>query len=232
MKRELLLFIAVAGLMIGWPNLRQRAFAQILPGPTVDDRFRDAGDKEKSPAAELPLLNPQQSKSIRDSRQPNKSNGPAFLGVTFNTDIHAPIVKSVTPGSPAEQAGLQPTDVIETIQGWPVKTYQDVLDVVAKTRPGELLDIEFSRRLSVRTQVALTILPADKLQSVGYPPDERIGSEHELLPTPAKAQAKYNNPAQRSNGNGKAAGQRPGNFQDNNPQDDRRGLRGRFRSDR
>lgn len=227
MKRDLLQCLAVAGLMIGSPNLRQGALAQILPEPTVDDGFREGSVKEKSPAADLPLLNPQQSNSSQGIRQPEKSKGPAYLGVKFNTANPAPIVKSVTPGSPAEQAGLQPTDVIEMIQGWPVKTYQDVLDAVAKTRPGELLDVEFSRRLSVRTQVALTSLPAARRQSVAYPPDERVDSEHELLPTPAKSQVKHNNSAQHSSGNGNATFQRPSNYQNYNQQDDRRALRGR-----
>ncbi len=227
MKRVFLLCIAVVRLILGSPNLLQPVFAQVLPGPTVDERYRDANDNERAPAAELPLLNPPQSKSTLERRQPDKTIGPAFLGVTFNTDNSAPVVKSITPGSPAEQAGLQPTDVIETIQGWPVKTYQDVLDVVAKMRPGELLDVEFSRRLSVRTQVALASLPAAARQSVGYPPDDRADSEHELLPVPAKK-----SPSSRStmtqHQSGNASGQHRNDYRNFGPSNDNRGPRGRL----
>jgi membrane-associated protease RseP (regulator of RpoE activity) len=165
------------------------AAAQPLREPTVDEQFRNQAP------AELPALNPPQP-AATDSKQPHtiiaKDSqpktapvvGPAYLGVTFNTDERDAVVKSVTPGSPAAQSGLQPSDVIESIQGMRVRTYQDVLDAVSRMRPGEMLNIEFSRRMNLRTQAALSSLPSASQQTVGYPPE--AASEHESLPVPGR----------------------------------------------
>jgi len=178
MKIVFLGSLAVASLLVSMPL--DRATAQRLREPTVDEQFRNQAP------AELPgLVPPQPAQPIRSSdlAQPRASAivGPAYLGVTFNTDDRDAVVRSVAPGSPAAQAGLQPHDVIESIQGRDVRTYQDVFDALERMRPGDMLDIEFSRRMNLRTQAALSSLPGASERTVAYPSDAPI---EQPLPVP------------------------------------------------
>jgi membrane-associated protease RseP (regulator of RpoE activity) len=176
MKHVLLGSIAVLGLLMSMPI--ERAAAQ-LRQPTVDEQFRD-----RAPA-ELPLLNPPQPKPTIEKQTAVNSSGPAYFGVTFASDATHAVVGKVAPGSPAEQAGLQPQDVIESLQGIAIDSPQDVLDIIAKMRPGTMLNIDVSRRVSLRAQAPLASLPAGIERSVGYPPDATTA--HEPLPVPSNA---------------------------------------------
>jgi hypothetical protein len=66
---------------------------------------------------------------------------------------------------------LQPNDLIETLQGRQIRTNQELLDIVARMRPGDVLDIGFTRRMNIRTQAPLASAPAATPHSVSYPPD-------------------------------------------------------------
>src|SRR5690349_14572062 len=147
MSRQFLAGIAVVGLFLVASNSQQRAAAQGRE-PTVDERYRDSNTI--SPEAQAPRLIAPQSQRARELPPPAKAanTSAAFLGVIFGDNERAPIVRTVAAGSPAEQAGLQPNDLIETLQGKPIRTDQDVLDIVAKMRPGDVLDIGFSRRMA------------------------------------------------------------------------------------
>jgi membrane-associated protease RseP (regulator of RpoE activity) len=185
MKQASLASLAVIGSLLSMPL--EPAAAQRRE-PTVDERFRDPAP------ADLPVPNPPQTRPTIERQLPATAVvGPAYFGVTFNSDDRDAVVRAVNPGSPAAQAGLQPSDVIESIQGRQVRSYQDVLDAIARMRPGDMLDIEFSRRMNLRTQAALSSLPGASQRTVGYPPD--AASEHESLPVP----------------NGDARGMSPGN---------------------
>jgi hypothetical protein len=124
----------------------------------------------------------------------------------------------VEPGSPADQAGLQPNDRIETLQGRPVRTYQDVFNILAKMKPGDTLDVGYSRRMNVHTQAALAAMPSATQHRVGYPPDSQASTsgapeDPELMPPPQdKSDAK--------------SGQRRGGNQYG--QDENQRFRGRF----
>ncbi len=164
----------VVGLMWAAPSTLQLAVAQTRE-PTVDERFRDS---ESSATDEgVPHLNaPQtQSKLTAPKAAAGKGKAAAYLGVTFAAKEQRAIVSKVAPGSPAEQAGLQPNDLIETLQGRQVKTNQDVLDIVAMLKPGDVLDIGFSRRMNIRTQAPLASMPTGTTHSVGYPPNASAG---------------------------------------------------------
>ena len=209
MKRDFCRTIVLAGLLLTWAH--SQAIAQNASEPTIDQRFQNAVDP--APEADLPLLNPHpvnrpEANLQADNPAPRSVSGPAYLGVIFNTQFRAAVVRTVNPGSPAEQAGLQPGDVIESLHGRPINSYQDVLDVVATMRSGDVLQMEFSRRITARTQAALDNLPAASQRSVGYAPDlSNTGSivnpaaEHELLPTPANAQSRTRAPAPQLNRN-------------------------------
>jgi serine protease DegS len=55
-------------------------------------------------------------------------------------------VVKVIPGSPAEQVGIQPDDQILEINGQPVTTSAEILNVVASSRPGTELTVKVLRR--------------------------------------------------------------------------------------
>lgn len=219
MRRHLLAGLAIFGLLFSLTSLLQRVVAK---EPTLDDRFR--GPASKAPEAELPVLNPPQTRLTDKSVEAANRPGPAYLGVTFGSETRNAVVRTVAPGSPADQAGLQPQDVIETLQGITISSPQDVLDIVAKMRPGTMLEIGVSRRMSLRAQAALSSLPSATARSVGYPPDS--SNEHELLPVPSNAPRntsaavpqsnRYTAPQNRS---GSASGQ-PRNYNPNNGQPD------------
>jgi len=81
-------------------------------------------------------------------RQAGYAPSGAYLGVTFNQSVpQAAVVRSVAPGSPAEQAGIQPGDVIVGINDREVASAQDVIQVVSSLQPGAQVDIAISRRV-------------------------------------------------------------------------------------
>jgi membrane-associated protease RseP (regulator of RpoE activity) len=224
MKRNFLAGVSAVGLFLGAMG-SQWAAAQGRE-PTVDERFRDANsapaDAEKSRLS-APVLNSPQSKLTRPT--PAKTAQAAYLGVTFAGGDDRAVVKTVAPGSPAEQAGLQPNDLIETLQGRQVKKDQDVLDIVSKLRPGDVLDIGFTRRMNIRTQAPLAVAPAATPHSVGYPPEPAANNfsapEDPAEKKPANTPQKKD---QKPKQNGSSDAKKKSNQQEEN-----RGLFGRFR---
>jgi len=62
--------------------------------------------------------------------------------ITVDTELHegVPVVR-IVPGSPAEQAGIQPGDLLLALDGKPVKRTTDLLAAVAAKKPGERLSL-------------------------------------------------------------------------------------------
>jgi membrane-associated protease RseP (regulator of RpoE activity) len=145
-----------------------RALAQVpLPAPGDDEAGYD----------ELQLPAPPQNGShppqLRDFSQ-------AFLGVTFEPQIrNAAVARSVTADSPADQAGLRAGDTIEMVNGRRITSYDEVLRIVSELRPGDVLDIDVTRRVSVSARAVLGAQPIEQRQTAGY----RMGPES--LPDPA-----------------------------------------------
>jgi serine protease Do len=63
---------------------------------------------------------------------------------------HGVIIEDVTPGSPAEKAGLKPTDVISAINGLPVKTGNDLVNPIATAPIGSKVKISYYRDKQLR----------------------------------------------------------------------------------
>ncbi|GAA3765115.1 trypsin-like peptidase domain-containing protein [Terriglobus aquaticus] len=61
------------------------------------------------------------------------------------------LVSSVTPGLPAAKAGLQPQDVITTIDGKPVKDGDDLVANISARKPGSTVQIGYLRGTEQRT---------------------------------------------------------------------------------
>jgi membrane-associated protease RseP (regulator of RpoE activity) len=97
----------------------------------------------------------------------------AYLGVTFDANVmHAAAVRTVTPGSPAEQAGLRAGDHIVALNGNRVHGANDVIRTVQTMQPGASLDIAFTRPVENRTQVTLGQRPG--VAQASYGPDVRV----------------------------------------------------------
>ncbi len=77
----------------------------------------------------------------------------AYLGVTTATVTpeanlrveRGAFVQEVTPGGPAADGGLQPSDIIVEIGGRPVRTSEDVGSAVESRKPGDKVDVEVVR---------------------------------------------------------------------------------------
>lgn len=76
--------------------------------------------------------------------------GTAYLGVTFDPHSNSgAFVRSVTPGSPAAQAGILPGQIIVAINDQRISHYQEVIDYVATLQPGEEVDVVAVHRLAL-----------------------------------------------------------------------------------
>lgn len=71
--------------------------------------------------------------------------GGAVMGVQGEKIDGGCRITFVTPGSGAEDAGLQVGDIVEHVEDIPVNTTQDIRDVIHKCKPGETVWVGFIR---------------------------------------------------------------------------------------
>jgi len=170
MKRATVLAQAVAVALIFAIEVDD-VVAQQIPDPAPLDDEEDF---------ELDLPLPRQ---LPTSAQPLRDFSHAFLGVTFDPRVpNAAVARSVSAGSPADQSGVRAGDTIVSLNGQKIGTYDDVLKTIAGLRPGDVLDIEISRRVSVRVRAVLDGQPVSGERATSY----RV--EAERLPAPAGIQ--------------------------------------------
>ena len=74
-----------------------------------------------------------------------------FLGVTTAAHPNGADIQSVTPGSPADDAGLEAGDVITRVDGRPVRDPDDVAEAVSANEPGDRVEVEVASGSSERT---------------------------------------------------------------------------------
>jgi serine protease Do len=55
------------------------------------------------------------------------------------------LVRDIDPGSPADEAGLQPYDVIVSIDGETITTREDYVARIYDYRPGDVVSVEIIR---------------------------------------------------------------------------------------
>jgi predicted metalloprotease with PDZ domain len=111
-----------------------------------------------------------------DQPQQPVAQAGAFLGVVFDAqNPNSAIVIAVSPGSPAEQAGLRRGDVIVALNGQEVRSYRDAISLISSMRPGDRLGIEFSRRVDDQTQAILAGKPGPGARSATLPQAEVRG---------------------------------------------------------
>jgi putative serine protease PepD len=67
-----------------------------------------------------------------------------YLGVTTAPHSDGAEIQSVTPGSPAEAAGLEPGDVITRVDGRTIRAPDDVAAAISGKEPGDRVGVELS----------------------------------------------------------------------------------------
>jgi hypothetical protein len=113
---------------------------------------------------------------VYDDQPQAVANAGAFLGVVFDAgNPDAAVVVAVSPGSPAEQAGLQRGDIIVALNGQEVRSYRDAISMINSMQPGDRLGIEFSRRVDDQTQAILAGKPGPGARSATLPQREVRG---------------------------------------------------------
>ena len=80
------------------------------------------------------------------------------------------LVTSIEKGSPAERAGVEATDIIISFEGRPVDAVNDLLRLVASTRPGSQASMEVWRKGAKRS-IAITLeeRPEDRVAALVSP---------------------------------------------------------------
>jgi S1-C subfamily serine protease len=141
-----------------------------------------------NPGEPLPLIVRRNGKEEPIEVRPRQiPGGRAHLGVRFDLDAHnAAMISSVIPGSPAEAAGLRPGDIITVINGEPITSYEQVMQFLAALRPGNQLDIRFTRRVENQTRVTLDSRPLPT-QTAGSPSSAPV--ERPAAPSASNGQA-------------------------------------------
>jgi serine protease Do len=77
----------------------------------------------------------------------------------FNNGV---VVRSIQPGGPAEKAGLQPRDIVLTIDGRPIKDGDDLVDEISSRRPGSSARLGYMRD-GKQADATVTIGDRDKV---------------------------------------------------------------------
>jgi S1-C subfamily serine protease len=130
--------------------------------------------EDSAVADERPLVN----------REASVAGGRPFFGVVFDGRIRdAAVVQSVTPGSPAEEAGLQAGDELVAINGERLYSYRDAIGIIRSTQPGDKIDIEFARRMT--TQALIDSQPGAPLRTAANP---EVQVERQVVPVPVERQ--------------------------------------------
>jgi len=80
------------------------------------------------------------------------------------SDSKGALVSNVAPGSPADEAGLEPGDVVRAVDGKPVETSSDLSSRVASTGPGTRIALDVLRDGADRTiDVKLGTFPDEQV---------------------------------------------------------------------
>jgi len=92
------------------------------------------------------------------------------LGVQLNYSGKGVAVEQVVQGGPADQAGLQPGDVIQKVNGKDVTSHEEVVKAIQATKPGDRINLQvWSAGVKKLISVKVSERPAD----VGVvPPDQ------------------------------------------------------------
>jgi S1-C subfamily serine protease len=114
-----------------------------------------SSEEEASPEEGEPADPEQGQGGGSGSDQPAPSEEPgAWLGAAVADGDEGALLAEIVPGSPAEEAGLEPGDVVVGIDGEPVAGAEDLVNAVAQHEPGDQVTLELADGSSVEVELA------------------------------------------------------------------------------
>jgi membrane-associated protease RseP (regulator of RpoE activity) len=170
---RMLVLSMVATIALAVDNRAQLAAQEYSRG-----RFRAEAAEALPPPERPETERPETERREVSTRRPQSVNaGRPYLGITFDPQYAGAVVASaVVPGGPADQAGIQPGDTIEAINDRRVSSYRDAAAIVDVLRPGEIVDIDYSRRVSGRTQAVLGGDPTQEARATNFSNEDLDGA--------------------------------------------------------
>jgi S1-C subfamily serine protease len=115
-----------------------------------------SSSEEEAPPEEGEPADPEQGQgggSGSDQPAPSEEPG-AWLGAAVADGGEGALLAEIVPGSPAEEAGLEPGDVVVGIDGEPVAGAEDLVNAVAQHEPGDQVTLELADGSSVEVELA------------------------------------------------------------------------------
>ena len=113
---------------------------------------------------------------------PNETRG--FLGVQAINKDEGVVVEKVVSNSPAEKAGIAKGDVITEIKGTKVKTQEELIGVLSKTKPEDMVEVKIKSADKVKTlEVKLGEAPkmSTKITATVSPEGKTYKTEKEMM---------------------------------------------------
>jgi S1-C subfamily serine protease len=80
-----------------------------------------------------------------DTKKKSAEPEHGFLGIQFQGMEGEPKISGFQGDSPAEKAGLKEGDIIVKIQDKPIKEFNDIVEVMQKTKPGDKVSVTVKR---------------------------------------------------------------------------------------
>jgi S1-C subfamily serine protease len=136
---------AVVGLVEAYipPSQGAVSIGFAIPAGTVVDVVRQLIATGHATSAYLGIQAASLTPQIRQQLRTNRSSGVAVL--------------AVQPGSPAQAAGLQPGDVIVSIDGKAVATAEDLIGILRRHKPRDRISVAYARGSDGQKTVTVTL---------------------------------------------------------------------------
>jgi predicted metalloprotease with PDZ domain len=133
------------------------ALAELLPTGSSRPRRRTATAPTVSAVpSPPPFTTPAPATTSPNSTSGNTISGHpvTWLGMEISTENGTSVIQTVQLGSPADAAGLNPGDVIQTVNGHPISAAEQIRTAVRNLRPGDAVQISVVRGSTFFTTVA------------------------------------------------------------------------------